>query len=778
MSIRSKLIIMFLSIALIPLFFMSILTFKNYKKSIEANHISQLEGACILKAELIKHYFDEVKLFALFNQNIYIVKKYLPVLSEHNNDRRGREYLSAKSLLDNIISKPQAALRASNIMLADTRGRIVYETFAGRSAENLSDLQPAFWKTAFKEGSAKIFLSDPFLDPDMGAAAEFLMTAPVYDLEKNFVGIIAIESDMTALFELLANNPGLGQTGETILGKKSGDKILFVSPLKHDEKTALSKYVNFGGPLAGPMQEAIAGKTGAGQMVDYRGTKVIAAWRYIPYPGWGLVSKIDTREAFSDVTNLRNLIIVILGIIIILSGIMAVSLARSISGPINKIAEGASIIGRGNLDYKIKVGTQDELGRLAMTLNQMTSDLKNVTASRDELNKEVLERKKAERDKEMTINFLGLVNESHSTKELIKLTTAFFHKISGCEAVGIRIKRGDDYPYYETWGFPDKFVEMEKSLCSYDQKGEPLRDSNGDPVLECMCGNVIYGRFDPAKPFFTARGSFWANDTTRLLATTTDADRQAHTRNNCNGEGYESVALIALRSGGDRLGLLQFNDHKKGRFSLESITLWEGLADYLAVALAKFKAEESLTESQRQKEFLADILEASSQAFAVGYPDGKMGLMNAAFEDLTGYTAEELRSLDWAKTLTPPEWSAGENDKLSELNRTGNPVRYNKEYIRKDGRRIPIELLVHVVKDEEGVPLFYYSFITDISERKLTEEEIKQQISRLKVLNDELTRFNKAAVDRELRMIELKKEVNELCGREGAKPRYPLDFDK
>jgi len=41
-----------------------------------------------------------------------------------------------------------------------------------------------------------------------------------------------------------------------------------------------------------------------------------------------------------------------------------------------------------------------------------------------------------------------------------------------------------------------------------------------------------------------------------------------------------------------------------------------------------------------------------------------------------------------------------------------------------------------------------------------------------------LTRFNNASVGRELRMIELKKEVNQLCGRLGDAPRYSLDFEK
>jgi hypothetical protein len=90
-----------------------------------------------------------------------------------------------------------------------------------------------------------------------------------------------------------------------------------------------------------------------------------------------------------------------------------------------------------------------------------------------------------------------------------------------------------------------------------------------------MCGNVICGRFDPAMPFFTAKGNFWSNGTTKMLARYTDEDRQARTRNRCNGEGYESVALFRLRTGDETLGLLQLNDHSEGRFTPELIDFIE-----------------------------------------------------------------------------------------------------------------------------------------------------------------------------------------------------------
>ena len=59
----------------------------------------------------------------------------------------------------------------------------------------------------------------------------------------------------------------------------------------------------------------------------------------------------------------------------------------------------------------------------------------------------------------------------------------------------------------------------------------------------------------------------------------------------------------------------------------------------------------------------------------------------------------------------------------------------------------------------------------DITERKRSDEELREHVS-------ELTRFNTVAVGRETRMIELKKEINELCTRLGEPKRYPLAFEQ
>ena len=142
------------------------------------------------------------------------------------------------------------------------------------------------------------------------------------------------------------------------------------------------------------------------------------------------------------------------------------------------------------------------------------------------------------------------------------------------------------------------------------------------------------------------------------------------------------------------------------------------------------KTEDALRKSRKREKYLANLLEYSDQPFVIKYPDGRLGLVNRAFEDLTGYSREELKKVDWAETLTPEEYHVMEQEKLEEIQCTDKPVRYEKEYLRKNGTRVPIELLLHDVKDDNGQIKYYYAFITDISERKQSEYFIQNTLKR------------------------------------------------
>nr|WP_319580814.1 PAS domain S-box protein [uncultured Methanospirillum sp.] len=138
--------------------------------------------------------------------------------------------------------------------------------------------------------------------------------------------------------------------------------------------------------------------------------------------------------------------------------------------------------------------------------------------------------------------------------------------------------------------------------------------------------------------------------------------------------------------------------------------------------------------SRENISFFADLVEHTSHPFAVAFPNGQIRMCNTSFEALLGYTSEELSTLDWARDLTPSEWKEHELSMLKKLHRTGRPIQYEKEYIRKDGTRIPVELFVHLVTDDRGNPQYYYSFISDISKRKMSELRLKESEERFKQL--------------------------------------------
>ena len=227
------------------------------------------------------------------------------------------------------------------------------------------------------------------------------------------------------------------------------------------------------------------------------------------------------------------------------------------------------------------------------------------------IKQDVSVRKRLTAERDLTLRLLSLSNSTRDLPALLQAATNLVRDWLSCAAVGIRLQAGDDFPYFVSRGFPSEFVQLASQLCPVDAAGAPVRDAAGQPLLECMCGNVLRGRFDPAQPFFTARGSFWSNGTTALLASTTDRDRQAHTRNRCNSAGYESVALVALRVGATTYGLLQINDTRPNLFTPERLALLEHLADDLAIAIAHRQAQQQVQLANQQLATTLDQLQAA-----------------------------------------------------------------------------------------------------------------------------------------------------------------------
>ncbi len=98
---------------------------------------------------------------------------------------------------------------------------------------------------------------------------------------------------------------------------------------------------------------------------------------------------------------------------------------------------------------------------------------------------------------------------------------------------------------------------------------------------------------------------------------------------------------------------------------------------------------------------------------------------NPAYQELTGYSAAELANLTYQE-LTPPRWHDLEARLIAgQILPTGSSEPYQKEYRRKDGTLVPIELRTFLLRDDQGQPAAMWAIIRDISERKQAEERMR-----------------------------------------------------
>jgi putative nucleotidyltransferase with HDIG domain len=205
-----------------------------------------------------------------------------------------------------------------------------------------------------------------------------------------------------------------------------------------------------------------------------------------------------------------------------------------------------------------------------------------------------VERKRAQQQNELSLKIMEILNKPGEQREIVRQILFLIKDFSRVAAVGMRLKQGDDYPYYETDGFVPGHVESENYLCERKQDGTIALNSRNKPVLSGLCGQVLYRRFDPEQPFFTKAGSFWTNSISDLRDSTPDKDRPPGGRTRCRMEGYQSVALIPLKAEDNTVGLLHLCDQNQGRFTEDFIQFIEGIGQSIGAILARKKAEDDL----------------------------------------------------------------------------------------------------------------------------------------------------------------------------------------
>jgi len=295
--------------------------------------------------------------------------------------------------------------------------------------------------------------------------------------------------------------------------------------------------------------------------------------------------------------------------------------------------------------------------------------------------------------------------------------------LTGCRAIGVRLRDEGDYPYYVYRGFLRTFIKKENSLCARDAEGTPLLSPDGPHYeLECLCGDVIQGRTDASLPFFTPRGSFWTNDTGLLPAAWGEQEERGFSRHTCQAAGYRSLALIPIRARRETIGLIQVQDKRSGCFREDLVEYLEMIGEQIGLAVENALIYNRLKETEER---FRSLVEGASDAIISGDGDGTITYWNRAAETIFGYSAKEAMRKNLS-LIIPEGYREAHRRGVLRLSARGEPTMRARtmEVVgrKKDGSEFPVELSVASWKGDGGI--YFTGILRDITERRQQEEQL------------------------------------------------------
>ena len=205
-------------------------------------------------------------------------------------------------------------------------------------------------------------------------------------------------------------------------------------------------------------------------------------------------------------------------------------------------------------------------------------------------------------------------------------------------------------------------------------------------------------------------------------------------------QGILSVVVVPLVLNEKPVGFMGFDTVKHLKvWKNEDIALLQTVGNIIVNALEREKYENEILKNELNYRILFDH---SNDGIFLLDLEGKHTRVNQMAAKMLGYTQEEIQGLSY-KELVAPEEIGSSQDMLSQVIKGDIPPPYEKTMMTKDGKRLPVEINLTLIKDEKGKPLIIQSVVRDLSSRKTSQKEIKRltffKNSVFQILNETLS---------------------------------------
>ena len=327
---------------------------------------------------------------------------------------------------------------------------------------------------------------------------------------------------------------------------------------------------------------------------------------------------------------------------------------------------------------------------------------------------------------------LNLLNEPGKQVVQIKNILLFIKNSCDFEAVGIRIKDRDNFPYYETNGFPENFIKKTNNICE-----DSLNNKSKTQVYDCICGKIITGNIDPKLPFFTKNGSFWTNDFPKFFEKNKKNISKSLFGKNCIKAGFNSIAIIPIRTKDKIAGLIQINDKRKNIFSEDIIRTLESIGCSIGIAFARDKAIKEIKINERRFRLAQKAADIGSWDWDISTGDLKW---SEKIEPMFGFKEGKFKGTYEAflDSVHPDDRDFVEKSVNDSLN-LKKKYQIEHRIVWPDGIVKWVLERGDVIRDKNDKPKRMLGIVQDITYKKEIEDELKERKDQLEKTVEERT---------------------------------------
>lgn len=380
-TITRRLLIWFLPIALLPLCLVLIIVHQLSREALETEATKNLISIADAKARRIEAYArDRIRDAALLAARPTMGEALVDFREAFTQGFKSPAYIQADKRFHDFLAYYVSLSLYEDLILVSASGDVVFSIRGGE--EIGTNLVTGIYRETplgqvYDRASTLINteVSTYAYHPATNDPALFIAT-PIYDKNQfSLMGVMIVQVNNEGINRVINDYAGLGNTGEAVAALKDNDRVVVVTPLRHDSYAAFRRRLPLDDPRASHILQALSGQRGWVRGLDYRGVPVLSVQRYLPLFDWGLVVKIDQEELLGPITAQRHLILGVATATLFALTLAIVFIARSIARPITYLADAAQQMADGHLEQTITVTSQDEIGRLATTFNTMARQL-------------------------------------------------------------------------------------------------------------------------------------------------------------------------------------------------------------------------------------------------------------------------------------------------------------------------------------------------------------------------------------------------------------------